>query len=103
MTRILATALAISVAACVVLGGVALWLRDRNADLKSDLDQAKASQAAQADVSAFLGNALTQSRVRSSEYAALYKELANVEDDSSCRSPAIDRAFDLLQQRRATR
>lgn len=86
--------------AALGLGGYAMVLRAQNEALSVRVTDAEASRAAQADVASVLGGALVQTRVRASEYSQLYEEIANVQDDGSCRSPSIDRSLDLLRARR---
>lgn len=54
------------------------------------------------EITRMLGEAIESQRERANAYREAYEELANVEDDSTCRSPAIFRAFDILRRQRGS-
>lgn len=83
-----------------LLGGVLWWVKDYT-EAKHAVSELSARQEQAGEVSRILGAALAQSRGRALSYRAAFEELANVQDDEVCRSPAIDRAFDIVRRRRA--
>jgi hypothetical protein len=100
--------ISIGLALCGLVASLGLYayaqdLKSSNDTLQASLQQAQASRAVQADVSTVLGNALIQQRARTASFAKLHEDLSNVKDDETCRSPTVDRAFDLLQSRRSSR
>ncbi|WP_085836017.1 hypothetical protein [Aquimixticola soesokkakensis] len=96
----------------VLLGTFAAggWLWHRNGVLRADLaveraakDQALADLDAQKSVTAILNRAMIAARARATDFAAMREELADVDDPETCRSPVVDRAFDVLRSREANR
>jgi len=83
-----------------VLGGGALLVRDYTRS-KAELRARRAADVQNAEIIAQLGAGLRQAQERAETFRSLNEELANVEDPETCRSLAVDRAFDLLRQHRA--
>lgn len=88
----------------VLLGLVlsAAWFARDYTLTKSENDALRAGQKQSGEVIRILGDGLAKQQERAAQYRDLYEELSHVQDDDSCRSPAIDRAFELLRQRRAS-
>jgi hypothetical protein len=83
-----------------LVAGVAWFVRDYT-KAKAENEELRAAQEASSAVIYTLGMQLKDSRLRATHFRQLHKELSNVADDNTCRSPAVDHVFELLRQRRA--
>ena len=86
--------------AALVLG--AAWFARDYTLTKVENRELAARNEQSAEITRMLGEAIESQRQRAEAYREAYEELANVEDDNTCRSPAISRAFDILRRRRGS-
>ena len=64
-------------------------------------DALRAGRQQSGEVIRMLGDGLARNQKRAETFRGLYEELSHVQDDNTCHSPAIDRAFELLQRQRS--
>ncbi|NIZ63223.1 hypothetical protein DL239_19845 [Sedimentitalea sp. CY04] len=84
----------------LVLG--AAWFARDYTLTKAENRELAARNEQSAEVTTMLGKAIETQRQRAEAYRQAYEELANVQDDNTCRSPAISRAFDILRRKRGS-
>lgn len=66
-------------------------------------EQVARDLAATTDVNEILRGAEARNRARAFDHVAAQQEIANVTDDGTCISPAMDAAFDILLRAEADR
>lgn len=82
------------------LGGVAYYVKTAES-AKRDLKEHRAANQANGEIIRILGQGIKHAQARAETFRELNKELAHVVDDNTCRSPAIDGAFDILRRHRS--
>lgn len=82
------------------LGGL-VWFVQDYAKTKADNKALRKGQAAGTEITLALGEEVSEARVRGETFQNIQEDLSYVHDQGDCRSPAIDRAFELLRQHRA--
>ncbi|GAA6162556.1 hypothetical protein NBRC116590_02600 [Pelagimonas sp. KU-00592-HH] len=92
---------AIQVVAIIAVLGAVVWYVQDATLAKQQNKTLKAAQATNSEIIRMLGQGIEGARQRAVQFRELNEDLANVEDDNTCRSPAVDRAFELMRRHRA--